>query len=235
MTELVPKERHSLFAPISHKSVQDKVYEQITEVMMRGGFEPGQKVSSRKLAAEMSTSDMPVRLALGRLLAEGGLVQHANGTFSIPLISRKKFEEVMVLRSLLEGRATQDAAEVITPKAIKELRMYGRGLEDAIDDNDIQAYLDFNQRLKFTIYSYCPSETLRQHIKLLWLVAAPFLRHLNKGLGQMTQANFHNDAIDALSKGRGVEAGEAISRDILAGMNFLLANAKFASGEDEPL
>ncbi|WP_425105093.1 GntR family transcriptional regulator [Ancylobacter sp.] len=216
------------FAPINHKSVQDKVYEQITEVMMRGGFEPGQKVSSRKLAAQMSTSDMPVRLALGRLLAEGGLVQHANGTFSVPLISRTKFEEVMTLRALLEGRATHDAAPVITAKAIKELRIHGRGLEAAIEQNDIQAYLDYNQRLKFTIYSYCPSETLQQHIKLLWLVAAPFLRHLNKGLDQMTQANFHNEAIGALSQKRGREAGESISRDILAGMNYLLANAKFA-------
>ncbi|RBP11364.1 GntR family transcriptional regulator [Roseiarcus fermentans] len=217
---------------IDFQSMHDKVYEQITKVLMRGGFEPGQKVSSRKLAAALGTSDMPVRAALGRLLAEGGLVQNPNGTFSVPLISKRKFREVMELRALLEGRATAEACGRIDEPGFGELRECAAGLRSAIERNDIHEYLDFNQRLKFTIYRYSPSRTLLTHIELLWLQSGPFLRHLNTDLNQMTKANFHDEAIAALERNESAEAAAAISRDILAGMAFLLERAEFAG--DEP-
>lgn len=221
------------FVRIDYQSMQDKVYEQITQVLMRGGFEPGQKVSSRKLAAALGTSDMPVRAALGRLLAEGGLVQNSNGTFSVPLISRTKFREVMELRSLLEGKATREACGRIDAKGFHSLDDSARGLEAAIVANDIHGYLDFNRRLKFAIYDYSPSRTLRSHVELLWLQAGPFLRHLNYDLNEMTNANFHREAIASLKEGDAESAGDAIARDILAGMHFLLANARFAPDESE--
>lgn len=159
---------------IDFQSMQDKVYDQITQVLMRGGFEPGQKVSSRKLAAALGTSDMPVRAALGRLLAEGGLVQNSNSTFSVPLISQRTFREVMELRALLEGQATSEACDNIDAQGLAELRDCAAGLDQAIARNEINDYLDFNQRLKFTIYRYAESRTLRTHIQLLWLQAGPF-------------------------------------------------------------
>src|SRR5579863_9207765 len=128
MASIVPGKRSVPLVRIDFQSMQDKVYEQITHVLMRGGFEPGQKVSSRKLAATLGTSDMPVRAALGRLLAEGGLIQNSNGTFSIPLIGRVKFREVMELRALLEGRATAEACGNIDRKGFKDLRECSQGL-----------------------------------------------------------------------------------------------------------
>lgn len=218
--------------PIDFQSMQDKVYDQITQVLMRGGFAPGQKVSSRKLAAALGTSDMPVRAALGRLLAEGGLVQNANGTFSVPVISKRKFCEVMELRALLEGQATAGACGMIDARGFREVQKCSDGIEASILQNNIQGYLDFNQRLKFSIYRHSPSSTLLKHIQLLWLQAGPFLRHLNTGLAQMTKANFHDEAIAALKAGDAKRASAAIARDIEAGMAFLLANAKFA---DDPI
>jgi DNA-binding GntR family transcriptional regulator len=228
MTSTVSGKRSVPLVRIDFQSMQDKVYEQITHVLMRGGFEPGQKVSSRKLAAMLGTSDMPVRAALGRLLAEGGLIQNSNGTFSIPLIGRVKFREVMELRALLEGKATEEACGNIDRKGFKDLRECSEGLAAMIEQNDIHGYLDFNQRLKFTVYRYGHSETLRSHIQLLWLQAGPFLRHLNTDLRQMTVANFHDEVIAALLKNERRKASVAMSRDILAGMKFLLENAEFA-------
>ena len=228
MVSSVQNKRSIPLVRIDFQSMQDKVYEQITHVLMRGGFEPGQKVSSRKLAAMLGTSDMPVRGALGRLLAEGGLIQNSNGTFSIPLIGKTKFREVMELRALLEGKATAQDCGNIDRNGFKDLRDCSEGLAAAIEQNNIHGYLDFNQRLKFTVYRYSPSETLKSHIQLLWLQAGPFLRHLNTDLRQMTVANFHDDVIAALHRNDRRKASVAMSRDILAGMKFLLENAEFA-------
>lgn len=222
-----------LLTRIDYRSMQDKVYQQIKDVLMRGGFEPGQKVSSRKLAAVLGTSDMPVRAALGRLLAENALIQNANGTFSVPLISQRKFHEVMTLRAMLEGEATAQACGNIDKAGFTELERCSTGLAAAIEHKRIDDYLDHNQRLKFTIYRYCSSQTLQNMIQLLWLQAGPFLRHLNQGLEQMVRANFHDEAIEALKEGNHKRAADAISRDILAGMDYLKEHGQFMP-EEEP-
>ena len=218
---------------IEFQSMQDKVYEQIRDVLMRGGFEPGQKVSSRKLAAMLGTSDMPARAALGRLLAEGALVQNPNGTFSVPLISLRKFQEVMSLRAILEAEATRQACGHIDEPGFAEIQRCSDGLARAIDENNIDAYLDFNQRLKFTVYRYSTSRMLQSMIRLLWLQAGPFLRHLNQGLGQMPEVNFHEEAIAALKVGEADVAAAAIARDIGAGMAFLSKHGQFLPETDE--
>lgn len=219
---------------IEYQSVQDQVYNQLRDVLMKGGFAPGEKVSSRKLAARLGTSDMPVRAALGRLLAEGALVQNENGTFSVPLISLRKFREVMTARALLEREATSQACGLIDAAGFEELHDAAAGLTRAISANAIEDYLDHNQKLKFAIYRYCPSQTLQSLIRLMWLQAGPFLRRLNKGLDRMNEANFHDEAIAALKCGDGKAAGDAIARDILSGMEFLSIHGEFVDDEPAP-
>lgn len=71
MTDHAGTPGRPLLKPIEFQYMHQSVYEQIRDVLMKGGFFPGQKVSSRKLAAQLGTSDMPVRAVLLRLLAEG--------------------------------------------------------------------------------------------------------------------------------------------------------------------
>jgi DNA-binding GntR family transcriptional regulator len=133
----------------------------------------------------------------------------------------------MSLRATLEREATIQACGHIDRAGFNELKRCSTGLSKAIEEHAISDYLDYNQRLKFTIYRYTPSETLQLMIRLMWLQAGPFLRHLNQGLKQIKAANFHDEAIAALEAGRAEEAGAAIGRDILAGMNFLQEHARF--------
>ena len=56
-------------------------------------FAPGQKRTSRIVAQALATSDMPIRSA--------GLVQRANGTMTVPFVSRVKFKHVMEARALI--------------------------------------------------------------------------------------------------------------------------------------
>ena len=217
--------------PINFQSMQDRVYDQITAGLMCGNFEPGQKVSSRKLARALGTSEMPVRNALGRLLAEHALMRNGNGTFSIPLISKTRFREVMQLRALLERQAVIQACGHVDTVGFGNLRKCSAGLSLAIRLNRIDDYLDYNQRLKYTIYNYTPSATMRAHIRLLWLQAGPALRFLSRDLQQVRAINFHEEAIAALAAGNAEAAGEAISNDILGGMQFLLATASFAEDD----
>lgn len=218
--------------PVDFQSMQDKVYDQLRTVLMRGGFEPGQKLSGRMVAKALGTSEMPARAALGRLLAERALIQKANGTFAVPVATRKRFQEVMELRALLEGHATYEACQHIDGAGLDEIRACGLGLTNAFAANDLASYLDYNQKLKFSIYKYCSSETLRSHIELLWLQCGPFLRHLSVDPKKSPPASFCDEAIDALVAKDATAAADAISKDIRSGLQFLLVNGTF--DEDTP-
>jgi len=217
---------HIEFAPL-----HERVYSELRQALISGKFAPGQKLTSRKLAAALGTSDMPVRAAISRLTAEGGLIQRSNGTFIVPMVSRPRFKDVMELRTLLEGRATALACGRIDRDGFRKLNKYADDLDDASRREDIVTYLDINQKLKFTIYSYCASSTLHTLIEILWLQAGPVLRYHSQVLRGITDINFHRDAIAALERGDRAAAAKAIARDIRAGMKTLLAIAQF--GEDD--
>jgi DNA-binding GntR family transcriptional regulator len=220
---------------IDFTPLHERVYAELRRTVIAGRFEPGQKVTSRKLAAALGTSDMPVRAAISRLTAEGGLVQLSNGTFVLPILGRDQFREVMELRALLEGRATRLASGRIDVKGFKRLRGHSRSLDKAAEDQDIVAYLDANQKLKFTIYEYCSAPVLRALIEMLWLRAGPALRYHLTVLPQITKINFHHQAIRALQQKRASAASEAISRDILEGMQSILTVARFADDHAETI
>lgn len=221
--------------PIDFQSMHDQVYEQLRTVLMRGGFEPGQKISGRMVGKALGTSEMPARAALGRLLAERALVQKSNGTFAIPIATRRRFQEVMELRELLEGHATFQACDRIDDQGLDDLRRSRDGLAQALEENNLERYLDFNQKLKFGIYRYCSSETLRSHIELLWLQCGPFLRHLSTDRSKVRATSYCEEAVDALVARDARRASAAISKDIRSGLEFLLVHGSFSDDTDPHL
>jgi DNA-binding GntR family transcriptional regulator len=212
---------------IKHLALHDRVYAEIRRGLMAGQFEPGQKVSSRKLAATLGTSDMPVRTALSRLIAEGGLIRRPNNTICVPTCSRRSFKAGMDLRVLLEQQATKLACGNLNAADFKTLERHSQVLDEAIRSQDVALYLDANQNLKYSIYNRCGSDMLLDLLGMLWLKVGPFLRSLSPSLSHIAETNFHSDAIAALRRGDAAAAAEAIGRDIAAGRDLLLETAHF--------
>lgn len=208
--------------------LHELAYEEIRRALISGRFSPGDKMTSRGLAAALGTSDMPVRAALGRLVAEGGLVQRANGTIAVPLLSEENFEEVMTLRSMLEGRATFLATTRLTAADLALLKRAAAELASAIKENDIVAYLDANHRFKFGIYERCNSPVLFSIIEKLWLQAGPFLRNLDhRNLHGAMSYEYHKAALKALEARDPLLASKAISADIEHGLAQIRKTADF--------
>ncbi len=219
--------------PIEITRVHELAYQQLRHGLMTGQFEPGQKLTSRKVAAALGVSDMPVRTALARLVVEGGLVQRANGTMVVPVLSRKKFQDVMETRALLEGRAAGLACGHIDAVGLQKVVDHAVLLEKASKDGNILEYLDQNQQLKFAIYAHCGSATLLGLIETLWLQAGPFLRFLSSDLKGIPKINHHGTALKAFKRKDAASASQAISQDILEGMELLLRVGHFATEDSE--
>src|SRR3979490_191437 len=105
-------------ARIERETVQDRVYSVLRDQLMRGGFEPGQKLKIAELAEALGTSAMPVREALNRLAAERAIESMPNRSVRVPALSRECLQDLMEARFAVEGHAVARAASNMTVETL---------------------------------------------------------------------------------------------------------------------
>lgn len=211
--------------------LHEQVYQTLTRALMSGRIPPGRKLTSRKLAAELGTSDMPVRAALVRLQSLRALVALPNGSLILPRMRRGQFADLMAARVLCEGQAAELAASHATAADLRAIRQAGAALTQAALDQDIDDYLARNYEFKFHIYRACGSEALIFLIETLWLQAAPFLRQFagkfEGALAGILEIDYHDELAAALAERNATLAGALMRRDIHEGAEYLLAHGDF--------
>ncbi|MEO0400606.1 MAG: GntR family transcriptional regulator [Pseudomonadota bacterium] len=214
---------------VSAESLNNQVYNEIKQAIMSGQFRAGDKFTVRKLVEKLGTSQMPVRVALNRLLTEGALVQSVpSGTSILPHVTRAQFREWMELRSILEPRAAELAGPNMKPAIIRKLnKVLNKSKTDTIVD--VKVNLLENYAFKHTIYEQCQSPTLLRFIDLLWLRVGPVFHHdPHDASGEASDYTYEENVIAALEKGDGATAGKFLKKDILDGMGRILDAAEFA-------
>ena len=72
-----------------------------------GRFLPGERLKIRNVAADMGVGQMPVRAALQRLAAEGALINVPNAGVTVPRLSLPEFDDLLQMRMMLEGEASE--------------------------------------------------------------------------------------------------------------------------------
>ncbi|MGK6311467.1 GntR family transcriptional regulator [Neorhizobium sp. DT-125] len=216
---------------VEAEPLHEKVYAEIVRALVSGRFEPGQKLTSRKLAQELGTSDMPVRAALMRLQAQQALRPLPNGSLEVPQITASGFAQLMDARTVVEGGATERAASIINGNNLRTIRKLSDELTNAAKAGEINRYLVANYDFKFAIYRHCGNAPLLFLIETLWMQVGPFLRRyagsFDGALSGILDIDYHEDALAALEKGDGPKARDAIVRDIREGADYLLKHAEF--------
>lgn len=211
--------------------LHERVYQEIVKALMSGQFAPGQKLTSRKLAAELGTSDMPVRSALSRLQSLRALSALPNGSMEVPPMTAESFRQLMDMRYLLEGAATEAATSRINGNNLRTVRRNCKELTDAARSGDIELYLRWNYEFKFSIYRHCGNDQMIFTIETLWMQVGPFLRSYASvfadGLSDILEIDYHEEVLHALEAKDGARAREAIIRDIREGADHLLKHAHF--------
>lgn len=213
--------------------LHERVWLEIKSALTSGRFVPGQRLTVRGLAKALNTSAMPVRTAVGKLVAQGALEQLNNGFLAVPVVTRETFNDLMTMRMTLEGMAAANATRHIMPADIEKIAGLAKELDSAWAVRDIDKYLRLNEMFKFEIYSHCDSGVLKELISLLWLRIGPFLRSLRTHYSDSPQIHFHNETITALRNRDADGARHWMETDIRQGRDFLLANAEFADRQPE--
>lgn len=194
------------------ETVHAYVYAAMKQLLMRGRYEPGEKITIRSVAAELGTSATPAREAIRRLAAEGAL-EHtpSSGSARLPALTRERLSEITEVRVALESLAARHAALRITPRTLEQLAQIQRRLARARERRDYATYLALNESFHFTYYRASQMPNLVRAIESMWLQSGPYLALLLPG---MRGIDLHDAAIEAAKRGDAEGASAAIREDI---------------------
>ncbi len=221
-------------ARIARETVQQRVYGALRDQLMRGGFEPGQKLKIAELAEAFGTSAMPVRDALNRLTVERALETLPSRTVRVPALSKDALQDLRETRFAVEGLAISRAASNMTAESLAVLERLIEAQSETDEEHVSEQSAEQNRAFHFTIYRESGSTVLLPIIESLWLQFGPYLREASErfdgGAGRGT--NFHLDILNALSRGDGIAARAALEADIGRSFDLVMSDASLWQSRD---
>ena len=159
---------------ISVKTWQEAAVERLRKAIIRGVYQPGQRLKQQEIARSLGCSPVPVREALHRLAAEGFIVIDPQRGARVAEFNSRDLEQIYEVRMMLEGRAAQRAAERMTPEAAKRLRAILEKME--VTNISPVDWVRLNWEFHDSLYASADQEFIRKTISNLRRNMEPYLR-----------------------------------------------------------
>lgn len=133
-------------------------------------------------------------------------------------MTAEKLRQLMDVRALLEGAATEAACNLMNGNNLRSLRKSCADLTEAAKLGDIDLYLQRNYEFKFSIYRHSSNDQMIFLIETLCMQVGPFLRSyasvFEGDLSGILAIDYHQDILDAFEEKDGAKARQAMVRDI---------------------
>jgi GntR family transcriptional regulator of vanillate catabolism len=215
----------------------------LRELILKGRFQPAERIREVPLAAELRVSRIPLRIALERLSHEGLLEVRPTTGFVVAEFSSEDILEAIELRGILEGRAARLAAQRLTePRQAARLQSLSYEMISLVERRhptleSLESYIDVNAQFHQELLRLSGSRILRRamtHVcSLPFASPSSFLRrhYITREFREMflLALDQHRSISDAIQKGDGDRA------DALMQEHALLAwrNLEFALKDRE--
>jgi GntR family transcriptional regulator of vanillate catabolism len=149
----------------------------LRQMLFRGEFRPGEKLSELPLVARLGVSRTPLRLALDRLAHEGLLEPFPSGGFVVRQFTVDDIWDAIEIRGVLEGTGARLAAErFIESRDLDPIRRYRDEMEalpaPAPGIDSFPQYLELNEGFHSAIIDVARSPMLRMTLDRV--LALPF-------------------------------------------------------------
>ncbi len=112
-------------------NLQETVLIQLRDLILRGEFEPGQRLAEQQLAERLGASRTPVRAALVTLEQEGLVEANDTGKFLVRQFTPQEVADAIAVRGHLEGMAARLVAEHGVSR-----QLHGE-LQSCLDEGDL--------------------------------------------------------------------------------------------------
>jgi DNA-binding GntR family transcriptional regulator len=152
----------------SHPSLTDVVFDRLRDAVLDGRLKPGQWLRQETLAQELGVSQMPVREALKRLVAEGLAVRIPYKGVKVVEFSPEDIVDICTVRLVLEGLAVRLATPLITDEELERLKEDLRELEGCTSQDRIAQRRQLNDKFHLSICRASGRQYLIRLLETLW-------------------------------------------------------------------
>lgn len=194
------------------RRLREVAYDRIKDALQHAGLEPGEALSEVQLSKFLGISRTPIREALQQL-AQEGMVQVIPGrAVTVASRSLKDVLDVVHVRSLLEPEVARLTAEVATDEQIERLVYSIEKMEEALREDNYEAWTKADVIFHETIQQACPNQLLAETVVQLrnrvHVIANRYSKHMPGRLEACTAE--HRRVVEAIAKHDAKESEEAM-------------------------
>ncbi|HEX4275406.1 MAG TPA: GntR family transcriptional regulator [Bryobacteraceae bacterium] len=199
----------------------------LRELLLKGEFRPGERLSELALVERLGVSRTPIRLAFDRLAHEGLVESAPSGGFVVCEFTMADIWDAIEMRGVLEGTAARLAAERLSDSSeLAEIRGFQEQMDSLVRSvghstmESFAVYMNLNEAFHSELVELAKSPMLRR--SLSHLTALPFASpsamvfarsKLPGAAGMLTIGQEqHHSLLEALEKRQGTRA-EALARE----------------------
>lgn len=194
----------------------DKSYKRLYQAILRGDFQPNERLIEMDLAQLYHVGRAAIRTTLARLEQDGLVEREPNRGARVRAISEQEAVETLEVRAVLEGLAARYAARNVTDADIADLRAIVGEMEARLAEGDLLGISDGNARLHDRLLQVANNTTVARLIERLHAqhIRSQFRLILVPGRPPRSVAE-HRAIVEAVAS-RDPDAAEAAMRSHLA-------------------
>ncbi len=179
--------------------LRDVVYNTLRKAILRGEFQPGERLMEIMLANKLGVSRTPVREAMRQLENEGLVIMIPRKGAQVAKITHQELNDVLEVRKSLEMLAVEKACERITPDEEKELIEAEELFKSLIGTDDITAVAEADVAFHDIIYKATGNRRLIQILNNLREQMYRFrVEHLKNKAGRLKLTEEHRAIVEAV-------------------------------------
>jgi len=204
------------------QNLNDRVYEQIKQMMFNYELVPGQRLTFTDLADKLGVSRTPVNSALSILAKEGFLDFEPNHGYTVHQITREEADSLYEIREILELGAIEKAIDNASLEKLKVLERRKNAFDQAVAQNTRRGRFFLDQDFHAFIIEMSGNRYLADYFREI--NQRIFLRHrINQYRGDRAQVvpAEHQELFEAIRRHDVAAARGAISHHIQAGKEYI--------------
>ncbi len=148
-------------------TIRKKVYHYIREKILRGDIPPGERLVETRLAQEIGTSRTPVREAFHSLELEKLIKSIPRVGYVVEGMSEQELEQICEIRVVIEALAVRWAMKKSQTKLARHLAKNVAKQEEAINERDLQGFVELDAQFHDTIAKLSGSDRLLELVQTL--------------------------------------------------------------------
>ncbi len=202
--------------PSERGTEADEGYERLYQAILRGEFQPNERLIEMDLAQLYDVGRAAIRTALARLEQDGLVEREPNRGARVRALSEEEAVETLEARAVLEGLAARYAAQNVTDADIADLRAIVGEMEACLAEGDLLGISEGNTHLHSRLLQIANNKTVARLIERLHAqhIRSQFRLILVPGRPPRSVAE-HRAIVEAVAS-RDPAAAEAAMRSHLA-------------------